>query len=143
MRSKEEAADYRYFEEPDLPILEINNEWIDRVKSRLPELPFEKLNRYCSELGLSEYEAEIIIGNLPMTKYFETASSYSQSKHVINLLLRNVIGHLKENKITIEQFKLSPKRLAELAELLEQGKINSHTAQEIFAESIETQKSPA
>ena len=142
MRSKEEAADYRYFQEPDLPILEINNEWIARVKSNLPELPFDKFNRLVSEKGLSAYEAEILIEDPALAQFFDRASEHSLSKHLVNLILRDLMAYLKEHKIPFAEIKMTPKQLAELANLLETGKINSHAGQIVFKECVETGKSP-
>ncbi|MBT3455950.1 Asp-tRNA(Asn)/Glu-tRNA(Gln) amidotransferase subunit GatB [bacterium] len=143
LRSKEEAADYRYFQEPDLPLLEINKDWIKRIKSHLPEMPIEKLERYQSRFNLSEYEAEILVGDLGLAKYFEEAAKHNKSKHVVNLILRDVIGFLKENKITINQFKIQPIHLAEIAQMLENEKINNRGAQEIFTQAAQSGKTPS
>ena len=132
MRSKEDAADYRYFQCPDLPILEISRELVDRIKNKLPELPQEKFLRLTTNFNLSEYEADILIQDLELSNYFEKAISTYQSKQIINWILRDLLGYLKENKLTLSEVKITPDKLAKLVELLEVGKINNHAAKEIF-----------
>lgn len=141
MRSKEIAADYRYFQEPDLPLLKIDERWIADVKKNLPELPEQKFNRFL-KLGLSAYEAQIIIDDLTLADYFESAYKIYASKNIINWLLRNVIGHLKEYKISLPEFKVTPEHLAELVKLVDEGTINTKIAQEIFEEIAKTGKNP-
>jgi len=139
MRSKEVAADYRYFQEPDL---EIDEKWIAEVRKKLPELPEQKLNRFL-EQGLSAYEAQILIDDLALADYFELAYKNYASKNLINWLLRNVMGYLKEHKISLTEFKLTPYYLAELVKLIDKGTINTKVAQEIFEETAQVGKSPA
>jgi len=132
MRSKEEVADYRYFEDPDLPVIEINEEWVARVQKTLPELPFEKLDRLCQEYGISPAEAEILIDDVELANYFEAARRASGSKQVINWVLRDVMGYLNEEKIALIEFKVKPEQLASIVEMLESGAINNRGAQEVF-----------
>jgi len=131
MRSKEEAADYRYLEDPDLPILEVSDEWIAQAQSKLPELPDQKIERFCS-LGLSDYEANILVDDLELANYFDEAAKFTKSKQLINWVLRNLMGYLKEFKIELKTCKITPKKLANLVELVENGTINNKVAQEIF-----------
>ncbi len=131
MRSKEEAADYRYFQDPDLPIVEVNTEWIERVKAGMPELPQAKLKRLCSE-GLSEYEATILIEDIALADYYEKARQHTQSKLLINWVLREVVNCVKESKACPATCKVTPKKLAELIALIEDGTINNRAAQEVF-----------
>lgn len=132
MRSKEEAADYRYFEDPDLPILEISSEQIDRARNQLPELPDQKLTRLCQDGGLTEYEANILLEDLELAKYFDEAAKHTTSKHLINWILRNLLGYLKEHKIELSKCLVTPAKLASLVELVENGTINTKVAQEVF-----------
>ncbi|TET06786.1 Asp-tRNA(Asn)/Glu-tRNA(Gln) amidotransferase subunit GatB [Candidatus Dependentiae bacterium] len=143
MRTKEEAADYRYFQEPDLPLLEITNEWIDRIKQHLPELPHEKFERLCTQQGLSPYEAEILVDDIILANYFEEAHQYSKSKQIINWILRDVLGYLKEHGIPLSEFKVTPKKLSEIIELIETGIINVHAAKELFTIVAQTGQAPA
>lgn len=131
MRSKEEAADYRYFEDPDLPILDISAEQVEQFRAALPELPDQKLARFL-QLGLTEYEANILIDDLDLANYFDQARKHTSSRHLINWILRNLIGYLKEHKQNLSECKVTPDKLAELVELLEQDVINSSVAQEVF-----------
>lgn len=134
MRSKEEAADYRYFQDPDLPILEIASTAIDATKKIMPELPFERFERYTTKNGLSAYEAEILCDDIDLANYYEQAHQINQNKQVVNWILRDVMGYLKEHKIALADFKVTPAKLAKLVTLLEKGVINNRAAQEVFQE---------
>src|SRR4029078_3528282 len=103
MRSKEEAADYRYVTDPDLPLLELTEQEIERVKQALPELPYNRFSRLMSDYGLSSAEAEILIDDSLLADYFETAYSHSPYKSLIKWVGRDVMGYLKENKLTLSE----------------------------------------
>ena len=142
MRSKEEAADYRYFQEPDLPLLEIDQLWIDRLKNRLPELPEQKFERFINICNLSPAEATILVDDISLARYFDEAYNIHQSKNIINWILRNVMAYLKENTMPIEQLKVTPNYLAELVNMIDTNKINTRIAQEVFEECTITGKNP-
>jgi aspartyl-tRNA(Asn)/glutamyl-tRNA(Gln) amidotransferase subunit B len=142
MRTKEEAADYRYFEDPDLPIIEINDSWIEQLKTTLPELPQEKFERYCTQLGLTPYEAGILVDDIALASYFEQATKHTSSKQLINWILRDVIGFINDQKITLSEFKITPAILAALVNLIDEGKINNVAAKEVFAIVAQTGKDP-
>jgi len=142
MRSKEEAADYRYFAEPDLPLVEVNEEWISRIAKIIPELPYAKFDRLRKEKDLSEYEAEIIVEDIELANYFEKAYDLKPSKQIINWILRDLLGYLKENKISLIECKVTPEHLAKLITLLEDGQINSRAAKEIFEIVAKTGQDP-
>lgn len=137
MRSKEEAADYRYLNDPDLPILHIDQNYIDNIKNKMPELPFEKFNRLCTQ-GLTSYEADIIVGNLDLANYYETASKINNSKTLINWILRDVMGLLKDQKISLKECKITAEMIAELTLLIDTKIINNKSAQEVFAVMAKT-----
>jgi len=143
MRSKEEAADYRYFLDPDLPWIEITPTMIDIVKTSLPELPAAKFQRYLTVLGLTEYEAEIFMDEPEAALYFEAARKFTNSKQLVNWVLRDLLGYLKEHKIALETCKLTPKYLADLVDLLDQNIINNHAAKTIFEQVAKTGESPS
>jgi aspartyl-tRNA(Asn)/glutamyl-tRNA(Gln) amidotransferase subunit B len=143
MRSKEEAADYRFFQDPDLPVIEINEEWVNRVKANLPELPDAKRKRLQAEHGISAYEAGILVDDRELAKYFEDAAAHTKNKQLINWVLRDIMGYLKEHKIHISNFKMSPNKLAELMNLLEDGTINNRGAQEVFEVVAQDGTSPS
>lgn len=132
MRVKEEAADYRFMPDPDLPIVEISDVWIETLRSTMPELPGQKLERFCAQFGLSLYEADILIEDPALARYFEEAVLYCKSKQIVHWILRNVMGYINDKKIDLFACKVTPKRLAKIVELLETNVINNRTAQEIF-----------
>ncbi len=136
MRLKEEAADYRYFADPDLPRIEIDSAWIEKMRDSLPELPGKKFERLQKDFGLSAYEAEILINDVELASYFEKAAQHSSSKNLINWILRDVMGAVKEHKITLSECKMTPEKIAALVDLLDKGVINNHVAKEIFDEII-------
>ena len=142
MRSKEEAADYRYFPEPDLPVIEIAEKTIEEIKNNLPELPSQKFERLMSQKNLTSNEAEILIDDIELCNYFEQASKYTDSKHLINWILRNLLSYLKDNKISISDSVLNPEKMAELVELIDKNVINNRSAQEILEAVMKTGKSP-
>jgi aspartyl-tRNA(Asn)/glutamyl-tRNA(Gln) amidotransferase subunit B len=131
MRSKEEAADYRFFPDPDLPLVEIDDAWITRVQQAMPELPDARMARYVG-YGLSNYEAEILVTDRELATYFEQAHKLSTSKQVVNWILRDLLSHLKEKNLTPTQAKVTPEKLVTIIQLLEQDKINNHAARELF-----------
>ena len=142
MRSKEEAADYRYFQDPDLPILEVSEPMIEAAKKTMPELPHDRFERYVSKNGLTPYEAEILVDDLELSNYYEQAHKLNPSKQIVNLILRDVMGYLKESKIPLNELKMTPDKLASLVTLLEKGIINNRAAQEVFALVCQTGQSP-
>lgn len=143
MRSKEESADYRYFQEPDLPAVHIDHAWIESIKTTLPELPEQKLERLMQNCGLSAYEAAILIDDIALATYFDQAYALCKSKNLINWVLRNVIAYLKDHKLSLAEFKLTPHLLAELVQLIDNGTINNKVAQEVFEQAATQGTSPA
>ncbi len=142
MRTKEEAADYRYFNEPDLPALAIDAAWIESIKKNMPELPYERFERFVTKLGLTPYEAEILIDDMALADYFETANKLNTSKLVINWLLRDLMGYVKEQKIALAECKITPEKLVAIISMLEQGKINNLAAKEVFEIVAQTGQDP-
>ncbi len=134
MRSKEDAKDYRYFPEPDLPPIHISQEWIDELVSRQPELRDEKLARYEKEYDIPRYDAKIITGSKHMADLFEAASACcGKPKKVSNWLMGETMRLLKESEMEPQDIRISPKHLAELVELADAGVVNSTVAKEVFA----------
>lgn len=139
MRSKEEAQDYRYLTEPDLPPIKIDDAWIERMQKLIPELPHDKHKRFQKDFGLPAYDAYILIEQLPLAEFFEQAATLSKKpKAVCNWMLRDLLAYLKENKLELNQTKITPQAIAELVIALDQGVINSKVAQEIFVDMIQT-----
>ncbi|MGE0009756.1 MAG: Asp-tRNA(Asn)/Glu-tRNA(Gln) amidotransferase subunit GatB [Candidatus Babeliales bacterium] len=142
MRSKEEAADYRYFPDPDLPLVVISPEWIARVKETMPELPEQKFERYVNKLGLSEYEATILVEDSELAQYFEQAHAVNPSRQVVNWILRDVLKLVKDGNVSLSEIKVTPEKIAKLAKLLDDGVINNHAALTVFEEVAQTGKNP-
>ena len=135
MRSKEDAQDYRYFPEPDLVPIVINDEWIAEIKARQPELRTEKLERYKKEFGLPDYDAEIITGHKKFADLFEaTTEICKKPKKVSNWIMGEIIRLLKENEMDPEDIRFSPVNLAKVIDLADSGAINSTVAKEVFEE---------
>src|SRR5262249_10476364 len=124
MRSKEEAHDYRYFPDPDLIPLNLEEAWIESIRASLPELPEQKKARYVSDLGLSEYDSGVLTSSKSMAAFFEAAVAalvkqgfqpQAAAKPVSNLLTGEVARRLNDAGIGIEQSKLKPEHLADVA----------------------------
>lgn len=142
MRSKEEAHDYRYFPEPDLVPIELDDAWIARVRATLPELPAERQARLMEQYGLSEYDASKIVSTKAMAEYFDEAvKSAKDGKGVANWLLGDVSAYLNNEGITIAEFSVSPDNLAELTNLLKDNVINSKAGKKVFSEMVKDNKS--
>lgn len=132
MRGKEDAHDYRYFPEPDLMPLEISQEWIDRVKATMPELPNAKRERYMS-LGLSDYDAGIIVEQMELALFFDKVIELGANiKISANFLMGEIAAYLKEEKISINETKLTPENLVELVNLIEKGTISNNIGKQII-----------
>lgn len=134
LRSKETANDYRYFPEPDLPPLSIDKKYIDELAKSLPELPSKKIERYISTFGLSEYDANLVSSEREIANYFdELVICNNNYKAAVNWVIGPVRSFLQETGIRISDFKLEPKRLAELIQLVDSGKLNySVAANKVF-----------
>ena len=132
MRGKEDAHDYRYFPEPDLMPLEISQEWIDRIKSTMPELPAAKRARYMS-LGLSEYDAGIIVEQMELALFFDKIIELGANvKTSVNFLMGEIAAYLKDEKLGINDTKLTPENLVELVNLIEKGTISNNIGKQII-----------
>ena len=133
MRSKEDAQDYRYFPDPDLPPLVISDEWISQVRKRQPELRQEKLERYKREFDIPEYDAQILTNSKKTADLFEAATAIcNKPKKVSNWLMVETLRLLKERGMEPEEIRFSPEHLAKLIELVDAKVINSTVAKEVF-----------
>ena len=143
MRSKEEAHDYRYFPEPDLVPVEIDDTWIERVKSELPELPAARQVRLMSEKGLQAYDAENIVATKAMAQYFDDAAKHTDdAKGLANWLLGDVSAYLNNENIEIDRFPVTPAHLGELVTLIKKGVLSSKLAKKVFVEMVKDDKAP-
>lgn len=140
MRGKEDAHDYRYFPEPDLMPLEIDNEWIERIKKSMPELPNAKIERY-KELGLSEYDATVIVNQMENALFYdEVIKGNVNPKTAANFLTGEITAYLKEEKISINKSKLTVENFQKLLTMLAEGKISNNIAKSIIVEILKTGK---
>jgi aspartyl-tRNA(Asn)/glutamyl-tRNA(Gln) amidotransferase subunit B len=143
MRGKEEAHDYRYFPDPDLVPLVIDEEWIASVKDVLPELPEEKKERFITEYDLPSYDAEVLTTGKDLADYFEACvKKFSQPKQVSNWVMGPLLGVLKAQEKEIGESPVSSDRLAELLQLIVSGTISGKIAKTVFEEMVKTGKSP-
>jgi aspartyl-tRNA(Asn)/glutamyl-tRNA(Gln) amidotransferase subunit B len=148
-RSKEEAHDYRYFPEPDLPPMVFDDDYINAIKAQISELPQQRRERFSSEYNLSDAQAELLIRNPEMSEFFERAVSELKSidpngnpEMVYNYLTSDIKGIESEKGITLTQSKLEPEHLAHLVLLLTADKISSRVAKDVLLKSFETGQDP-
>ena len=137
MRGKEDAHDYRYFPEPDLMPLEISQSWVDEIKAKMPELPQAKRDRYV-ELGLTPYDANVIVEQMETALFFDEVIKLGTNvKMASNFLMGEVTAYLKENKLTINETKLTPGMLKDLIELIENKTITNNIAKSLIIKLVE------
>ena len=136
MRGKEDAHDYRYFPEPDLMPLEISREWVEKIKSEMPELPSQKRARY-QEIGLSKYDASVIVEQMGLALFFDKVLELGANpKTAVNFIMGEIAAYLKEDHIEITDTKLTPENLAELIALIEKGTISNNIGKQIIIEML-------
>ena len=144
MRSKEDAQDYRYFPDPDLVPIEVDEAFLDRIRERQPEFREEKMARYKEEFDIPEYDIDIITGSKRMADLFEaTVALGAQPKKVSNWLMVETLRLLKENDMEPEDIRFSPEHLAALIAMADKKEINSSVAKEVFEELFKSDVDPA
>ncbi|UXN02314.1 Asp-tRNA(Asn)/Glu-tRNA(Gln) amidotransferase subunit GatB [Bartonella sp. HY406] len=132
MRSKEEAHDYRYFPDPDLLPLEFSQELVDQLAADLPELPDDKKDRLISSLGLSAYDASILITEKAIADYFEEVAKGRDGKLAANWVINDLLGALNKAGLSIEETPVSPLQLGTIIELIVEGTISGKIAKDLF-----------
>lgn len=143
MRSKEKAHDYRYFPEPDMVYISVDDEWINRIKETLPELPHDKKERYVREYGLPEYDSEILTSSKALAGFFEECvEKGAKPKDASNWIMGEILRTLKDKYMEIEEVKFKPLDLVKLIELIDKGTISGTIAKKVFKEMFETGMSP-
>jgi aspartyl-tRNA(Asn)/glutamyl-tRNA(Gln) amidotransferase subunit B len=141
MRTKEESPDYRYFPEPDLVRLVVTSEWIAKIKKTLPELPEQKKQRFIKEYKIPPYDAEVLTASKDLAFWYEQGVKiYPHPKIFSNWVLGEILRELKEKKIEITDFKLTPQDLVNLLKLVDEGLISGKIAKNVFKEMAETGK---
>ena len=139
MRSKEEAHDYRYFPDPDLVPLCIDQEWIERVRQDLPELPDSRRQRFTTHYGLPDYDAEVLTASKELADYYEaTVRLYNQPKVVSNWVMGDVMRELNRQHHSPQQASVTPMHLAELLRLIDEGVLSGKIAKTVFEEMYRT-----
>ena len=143
MRSKEEAHDYRYFPDPDLLPMNLEQEWIEDLKNTLPELPSVRQQRFISEYQLPEYDAGVLTSLRPLADYFETCVAiFPHPKIVSNWVMGELLRELNTTETSAEVSPVSPERLVNLLQLVDKGTISLKVAREIFPELYASGKDP-
>ncbi len=138
MRGKEDAHDYRYFPEPDLMPLKISREWVEEIRSKMPELPRAKRQRYM-DIGLSEYDAAVIVEQMGLALFFDKVLELGgNAKIAVNFIMGEIAAYLKEEKLEITDTKLTPENLAELISLIEKGTISNNIGKQIIIDMMKT-----
>ncbi|MDR7553986.1 MAG: Asp-tRNA(Asn)/Glu-tRNA(Gln) amidotransferase subunit GatB [Armatimonadota bacterium] len=142
-RTKEEAQDYRYFPEPDLVPIVVDEAWLAAIRASLPELPAARRARFVAAYGLSPYDADLLTATPATADLFEqTVARYPAPKTVANWLLGEVAGYLNEHGLELEQVPLSAERLAALLRLIEQGHLSGRMAKEVLVEMLAHDRDP-
>jgi len=142
MRSKEEAHDYRYFPDPDLLPLEIEQDWVDAIAAALPELPDQKKARFIGDFGLSDYDASVLTAEVANAAYFEKVAEGRDGKLAANWVINELFGRLKKEDHTIDDSPVTAAQLGELIGLITSGDINGKIAKQVFEISYTTGRDP-
>jgi aspartyl-tRNA(Asn)/glutamyl-tRNA(Gln) amidotransferase subunit B len=140
-RSKEEAHDYRYFPEPDLPPLHVDKAWTDKVRSEMPEMRDAKLDRFMTQYNLTHYTADVLTAERPTADYFESAVSSAaevSAEKIANWITGSFFGLLNQAGIEIQESIVTPQMLADLVVIVERGEINATTAKSVLSAMFES-----
>lgn len=143
MRGKEQAHDYRYFPDPDLVTLDIDDAWKERIRSSIPELPDARKERYTSQYGLPSYDAAVITASKPLADFFEESLKFTgDAKSVSNWIMGDLLGYLNSSNLELSGVKVSGQGLGEMIGLIEKGTISNKIAKVVFKEMLESGKLP-
>ena len=143
MRSKVDAVDYKFLVEPNLPPITIDKTWIEEIKKEIPLLPFERVNQYIKDLGITKYDALILVKKRKIAEYFETClKSELDPQMIANFINTRVIGYLTKNEVTIDQLFLTPALLIELLKYISDETISTKQGKDVFYKCLEEEKTP-
>ncbi len=143
MRSKEEAHDYRYFPDPDLLPLEIEQAWVDQIKASLPELPDAKKARFINDFGLADYDASVLTADLDSSRYFEAVALGRDGKMAANWVINELFGRLKKDEKDISDSPVTPAQLGGVIDLIASDAISGKIAKDVFEITYTTGRDPA
>jgi aspartyl-tRNA(Asn)/glutamyl-tRNA(Gln) amidotransferase subunit B len=142
-RVKEEADDYRYFPEPDLAPVELDEVWYEQIKSRLGELPLQKQKRFVSQYGLSDYDASVLTADKATAEYFDAVvQAGADAKRTCNLIMQTGQKLANQNNTTVDKLGISPQNLAKLAQMADKGQISATAAAQIFEKMAQQDADP-
>lgn len=143
MRSKVDALDYKYFVDPNIPRYKISASWLEEIRESIPELPYERKNKYINTFGLSEYDATILIKEKSVSDYFEECIKLGMDpKIACNWVTVNIVGYINKEDINIKDMYLTPEMLKFIIDNITNGTISSKQAKEIFFKVLEEEKEP-
>ena len=143
MRSKEDAIDYKYFTEPNLPPVKIDKKWVDEIKEEIPTLPNQRLKVYMSEYSINEKDAYTIVRDKEISDFYEECISILDNPAIIsNWLTGDVMKNLNRLGLTIKESEFTPKMLTDLIKMIDEGKISGKQAKTVLEKSIEDKKEP-
>ncbi|MDD4187458.1 MAG: Asp-tRNA(Asn)/Glu-tRNA(Gln) amidotransferase subunit GatB [Bacilli bacterium] len=143
MREKVESVDYKYYIDPNIPKIKIEKEWLDEIKAEIPMLPLMRKKSYIDQYNLSNYDAGVIIKTKENSDYFEECLEIGiNPKEAANWITSQIMGYLNKYNLEINEFYLTPKRLFEILEPLNKGKISSKQAKELFFKVLEDEEEP-
>jgi aspartyl-tRNA(Asn)/glutamyl-tRNA(Gln) amidotransferase subunit B len=142
MRSKEDAHDYRYFPDPDLLPLKLEQKLIDDLKKSLPELPDKKKERFIKEYGLNTYEANVLVSEKEISEYYEEVAKLSDKKLAATWMMGDLFAMLNDKGLDISKSPISAKYFAELVQSIKSGEISGRIAKEVFEIMLETGDNP-
>lgn len=142
-RSKEEAHDYRYFPDPDLLPLEIEQDWVDQIKATLPELPDAKKARFINDFGLTDYDASVLTADLDSAAYFESVAAGRDGKTAANWVINELFGRLKKDDKDIDASPVTPAQLGGIIDLIASDAISGKIAKDVFEITYTTGRDPA
>jgi len=144
MRSKEEAHDYRYFPDPDLVPVVIDETWVSEIQKTIPELPEQKRERFVTEYALPKYDAGVLTSSRSLADYFEKcASQFPKPKIISNWIMGDLLRELNKRNQKIKECPISPDMLIKLIKLIDEGIISGNSAKRVFGEMFHTKKDPA
>ena len=143
MRSKADAVDYKYYIEPNIPPIKIEDSWMEEIKSSIPMLQYDRIQKYMGEYELSRYDSTIIVKDKSVSDYFEeTIKLGCNPKSSANWITSVILGHLNKNELKITDIYLTPKMLVELINMVDSGKISSKQSKQVFIKCLEENKEP-